>query len=48
MNVKASGGIKTYEKACEMIQNGALRIGTSSSVKIVEEEKLRKKKNHGK
>ena len=41
MKVKASGGIKTYDIAYNMIQKGASRLGTSSSVKIVEEEKLR-------
>ncbi|MBQ6802153.1 MAG: deoxyribose-phosphate aldolase [Oscillospiraceae bacterium] len=31
MGVKASGGVKTYEAACAMIEAGASRIGTSSS-----------------
>ncbi|MCX8095240.1 MAG: deoxyribose-phosphate aldolase [Caldisericia bacterium] len=35
--IKASGGIKTFEQAVELIKSGANRIGTSSSVKIVEE-----------
>ncbi|MDI6861560.1 MAG: deoxyribose-phosphate aldolase [Caldisericia bacterium] len=35
--VKASGGIRTFEQAVELIKSGANRIGTSSSVKIVEE-----------
>lgn len=35
MKVKASGGIHTYEDAVEMIKNGADRIGTSSSIDII-------------
>jgi deoxyribose-phosphate aldolase len=35
MGVKASGGIKSYETAVEMIEAGANRIGTSSGVAIV-------------
>ena len=35
--IKASGGIRTFEQAVELIKSGANRIGTSSSVKIVEE-----------
>ena len=34
--VKASGGIRTYEAAMEMIQAGADRLGTSSGIAIVE------------
>jgi deoxyribose-phosphate aldolase len=34
--VKAAGGIKTLEQALAMIEAGANRIGTSSSVSIVE------------
>jgi len=34
--IKASGGIKTYEDACKMVEAGADRIGTSSGVFIVE------------
>ena len=30
IEVKASGGIKTYEDAIKMISAGATRIGTSS------------------
>ncbi len=37
--VKAAGGIRNYEIAIKMIEAGADRIGTSSGVKIVEEEK---------
>jgi len=35
MQVKASGGIKTYEVARMMIDAGATRIGTSSSLEIL-------------
>lgn len=35
--VKASGGIRDYKKALELIRAGANRIGTSSGVKILEE-----------
>jgi len=35
IGVKASGGIRTYETAMEMIKAGASRIGASSSVDIV-------------
>ena len=34
--IKASGGIRTKEKARKMIEAGADRIGASSSIKIVE------------
>ncbi|MBQ2899323.1 MAG: deoxyribose-phosphate aldolase [Oscillospiraceae bacterium] len=34
MGVKASGGVKSYEAACAMIEAGASRIGTSCSSKI--------------
>ena len=37
MGVKASGGIKTLADAVKMLTAGANRIGTSSSVKIMEE-----------
>ncbi len=43
VSVKAAGGIRTYEDAVKMIQAGATRIGTSSGVKIVKEEKLKAK-----
>jgi len=33
--VKASGGIKTYAQACELIEAGATRLGTSSSISLV-------------
>ncbi len=35
MGVKASGGVRSYEDAVTMIENGATRIGTSSGIKIV-------------
>jgi deoxyribose-phosphate aldolase len=38
--VKASGGIRSYQQAIEMIRAGASRIGTSSGPKIVAERDL--------
>lgn len=35
MGVKASGGVRTYEDACKMVEAGATRIGASASVVIV-------------
>lgn len=35
MGIKASGGVKDYETARQMIEAGATRIGTSSGVAIV-------------
>lgn len=35
IEIKASGGVKTYEDALKMITAGATRIGTSSGVSIV-------------
>ena len=37
VGVKAAGGIRTFEKAVEMINAGANRIGASSSVRIMED-----------
>jgi len=37
IGVKASGGIRDYKTALQMIEAGASRIGASSGVKIVEE-----------
>jgi deoxyribose-phosphate aldolase len=37
--VKAAGGIRTAQQAIEMLEAGADRIGTSASVKIIEEYK---------
>jgi deoxyribose-phosphate aldolase len=39
MGVKASGGIRSFQKAKAMIEAGATRIGASAGVKIVEEAK---------
>lgn len=36
MGVKASGGVRTYEDAQNMIKAGATRIGASASVKIIQ------------
>ncbi len=36
MGIKASGGIRDYKKAKEMIDAGATRIGASAGIKIVE------------
>jgi deoxyribose-phosphate aldolase len=36
MGVKASGGIRTIKDVLKMIKAGANRIGTSSSVEIIE------------
>ncbi len=35
VKIKASGGIRSYEKALEMIEAGASRLGTSSGIAIV-------------
>ena len=37
VKIKASGGIKTREKAIELIEAGASRLGTSSGVQIIQE-----------
>lgn len=39
--IKASGGIRTYEDALKMIRAGASRIGTSSGVEIVKGARMR-------
>ena len=39
VSIKASGGIRTYEFARQLIEAGATRIGASASVNIVKEEK---------
>jgi deoxyribose-phosphate aldolase len=39
--IKAAGGIRTAEQAIEMLAAGAHRVGTSSSVQIMEESKVR-------
>lgn len=40
VKIKASGGIKTYQFAKELIDAGADRLGCSSSISIVEESEL--------
>lgn len=35
MGVKASGGIRTWEDACKMLQAGANRLGVSASLAIL-------------
>jgi deoxyribose-phosphate aldolase len=37
LGVKAAGGVRTYADVLKMVQAGATRVGSSSSVKIVEE-----------
>lgn len=37
LEIKASGGIRTFEDACKFIDAGATRLGTSNGVKIMEE-----------
>ena len=37
VGIKASGGIKTFDQAVELIKAGADRIGTSNGVKIMSE-----------
>jgi deoxyribose-phosphate aldolase len=37
LGVKASGGVRTYADLLKMVQAGATRIGSSNSIKIVEE-----------
>ena len=39
IGIKASGGIKTYEDAINMINAGANRIGSSSSIDIIKNKK---------
>lgn len=39
LEIKASGGIKTYQDAKQMIEHGATRLGVSTAVKIMEGEK---------
>lgn len=43
LKIKASGGIRTYEKALKLIKAGAVRIGTSAGVQIVKGIKVSKK-----
>ena len=39
VQVKAAGGIRSWQSAKEMIEAGATRLGTSSGIKIIEEMK---------
>jgi len=36
VGIKASGGIRSYERAEALIRAGADRIGTSSGIQIIE------------
>ncbi len=45
LGVKAAGGIRTYEQAVAMVQAGATRLGTSGSVKIMEEAQIHASRN---
>ncbi len=50
LGVKASGGVRTFEDAMRMIAAGATRIGSSNSVKLLEEAKAvsgRKERTNG-
>lgn len=42
MGVKASGGVHSYEEACQMVEAGATRIGASASVAIIGNAKPKK------
>ena len=39
LEIKASGGIKTYEDAIKYIEKGVTRIGTSNAIQIIKEDK---------
>ena len=41
MQIKAAGGIRTYDDALAMLEAGADRLGASATVKILEEEARR-------
>ena len=43
LGVKASGGVRTYEDALKFIDAGASRLGASSGVNIIKEEKASNK-----
>lgn len=47
LKVKASGGIRTYQQALEMILAGADRLGTSASVEIVNPKQGNLHETHG-
>jgi deoxyribose-phosphate aldolase len=38
LGIKASGGIRSFQQALEMVKAGATRIGTSSGVELMEHE----------
>jgi deoxyribose-phosphate aldolase len=40
LGVKASGGVRTYADAMKMIRAGATRVGSSNSIKMIEEAKI--------
>lgn len=40
VGIKASGGIRTYQFAKELIEAGAVRLGTSGSMQIMRESRL--------
>ena len=40
VGIKASGGIKTYEQAVELIKAGADRLGTSSGIEIMKQSTI--------
>ena len=40
VQVKAAGGIRSWEQAKALIEAGASRLGTSSGIKIVEEFRM--------
>jgi deoxyribose-phosphate aldolase len=40
MGIKASGGVRSLDFARQLIEAGATRLGTSASIKLVEEEAL--------
>jgi deoxyribose-phosphate aldolase len=41
IGIKASGGIRTYDFAVELIEAGAVRLGTSAGVQIMKESRMR-------
>ena len=45
VKIKASGGIRHYPFAIELIEAGADRLGCSASLQILEEEKIACQKN---
>jgi deoxyribose-phosphate aldolase len=40
VRVKAAGGIDSFEQARELVEAGAVRLGTSKTLKIVQEAQL--------